>query len=338
MLGASPHATEGQLVAVSQMQSASADGSLTTDFSIPTLGHVQQLLAKPMNSNKVQNQAEPSEAGSMLYVMSRPACEPWMPKEAARTAPSSQLKLVGSSTFATYAKALAACKDVASGAVAAAGGQSSVVLRTAGAFSGACAAQPRATAPGGSGLLGLRALMKTLGHENPLLPCQATDLHAAHTSFTASSTATMSIVNSSTNTAQQAQHGSAQQAGVLHTSRLLSMAAVDSPALEGQFQLMPVPRGSLDSLKKIRLPKLVPAAGQVLLEVHAVGVNFRDVLNVLGLYPGNPGAPGADCAGVVIAVGTGVTGLSAGMQPLAHASFCWHCFTTTCITCLTLCV
>ena len=313
MLGTSPYATGGQLVAVSQVQSASADGSLTTDFSIPMLGHVQQLLAKPMSSNKAQNLSEASEAGSMLYVMSRPACEPWVLDEAALTAPNSQLKLVGTSAFATYAKALAAAKDAASGALAEANGHSSVVVRTAGALSGACTAQPLATAADSSHLLGLRALIKTLGHENPLLPCHATDLHAAHTSLVSSSKAAMSIVPSNSSTAQQAQHGSAQQAGILHTSKLLPMAAANSPALEGHFQLMPVPRGSLDCLKKIRLPKLAPAAGQVLLEVHAVGVNFRDVLNVLGMYPGDPGAPGADCAGVVTAVGTGVTGLSAGM-------------------------
>ena len=35
------------------------------------------------------------------------------------------------------------------------------------------------------------------------------------------------------------------------------------------------------------------------LQVKAVGLNFRDVLNVLGMYPGDPGPPGGDCAGVV---------------------------------------
>eukprot|EP00966_Prymnesium_polylepis_P332963 7388437-Prymnesium_polylepis.1 len=34
------------------------------------------------------------------------------------------------------------------------------------------------------------------------------------------------------------------------------------------------------------------------LRVCAVGLNFRDVLNVLGEYPGDPGPPGGDCAGV----------------------------------------
>ena len=48
--------------------------------------------------------------------------------------------------------------------------------------------------------------------------------------------------------------------------------------------------------------------------VKAVGLNFRDVLNVLGMYPGDPGAPGADCAGVVMQVGQAVGQLSPGKQ------------------------
>lgn len=35
----------------------------------------------------------------------------------------------------------------------------------------------------------------------------------------------------------------------------------------------------------------------------AVGLNFRDVLNVLSMYPGDPGDPGGDVAGVVTAAG-----------------------------------
>lgn len=33
---------------------------------------------------------------------------------------------------------------------------------------------------------------------------------------------------------------------------------------------------------------------------QAVGLNFKDVLNVLGMYPGNPGLPGTDYAGTVL--------------------------------------
>jgi NADPH:quinone reductase-like Zn-dependent oxidoreductase len=56
------------------------------------------------------------------------------------------------------------------------------------------------------------------------------------------------------------------------------------------------------------------APGQVLVAVRAVGINFRDVLNVLGMYPGDPGPPGGDCAGVVVAAGPG-SSLSVG-QPV----------------------
>ncbi len=40
--------------------------------------------------------------------------------------------------------------------------------------------------------------------------------------------------------------------------------------------------------------------------MQAIGLNFRDVLNCLGMYPGDPGNPGADCAGIVTAVGSEV--------------------------------
>ena len=42
------------------------------------------------------------------------------------------------------------------------------------------------------------------------------------------------------------------------------------------------------------------------MSVRAIGLNFRDVLNILGMYPGNPGDPGADCSGIISAVGPGV--------------------------------
>ena len=40
--------------------------------------------------------------------------------------------------------------------------------------------------------------------------------------------------------------------------------------------------------------------------MSAVGLNFRDVLNVLGEYPGDPGPPGSDSSGRVVARGADV--------------------------------
>lgn len=73
------------------------------------------------------------------------------------------------------------------------------------------------------------------------------------------------------------------------------------------FQLTASLRGSLSNVIAKPLEDCQPKAGQILLRVSAVGVNFRDVLNVLGMYPGDPGEPGGDVAGIVETVGPGVT-------------------------------
>ena len=62
-------------------------------------------------------------------------------------------------------------------------------------------------------------------------------------------------------------------------------------------------------------PDPVAGPGQIVIDVHAAGVNFPDVLLVQGKYqvkPPLPFSPGVEAAGVVAAVGDGVTGLHAG--------------------------
>ena len=55
-----------------------------------------------------------------------------------------------------------------------------------------------------------------------------------------------------------------------------------------------------------------PARGEVEVEIRAAGVNFRDVLNALGQYPGDAGLLGLDSVGTVSAAGEGVTGFRPG--------------------------
>jgi len=65
--------------------------------------------------------------------------------------------------------------------------------------------------------------------------------------------------------------------------------------------LMPLPRGSLTTLTPLPVPvDTTLGPDKVLMQVRAVGLNFRDVLNVLGMYPGDPGPPGGDCAGILM--------------------------------------
>ncbi|MFJ2611391.1 SDR family NAD(P)-dependent oxidoreductase [Streptomyces sp. NPDC087529] len=73
-------------------------------------------------------------------------------------------------------------------------------------------------------------------------------------------------------------------------------------------------KGSLDGLALLPHPEaLEPLTGrQVRIGIRAAGLNFRDVLNALGMYPGEAGLFGSEAAGVVTEVGPDVTGLAPG--------------------------
>eukprot|EP00964_Phaeocystis_antarctica_P007069 scaffold3832_cov69-Phaeocystis_antarctica.AAC.1 len=66
-------------------------------------------------------------------------------------------------------------------------------------------------------------------------------------------------------------------------------------------------------------PHPPPYPSTPLTQVRAVGLNFRDVINVLGEYPGDPGPPGGDCAGVVLQAGRGSAHLRTGTAVLGFS-------------------
>jgi NADPH:quinone reductase len=73
--------------------------------------------------------------------------------------------------------------------------------------------------------------------------------------------------------------------------------------------------GGPEVLEIAQLPVPEPRAGWVRLRVQAVGLNFADILNVRGEYLTRarvPFIPGMEFAGVVDALGDGVTGLEQG--------------------------
>ncbi len=68
------------------------------------------------------------------------------------------------------------------------------------------------------------------------------------------------------------------------------------------------------------LPEPPPAAGEVVIDVAAAGVNRADLLQRQGHYPPPPGAPdtlGLECSGIVRAVGDGVERWHVGDQVCA---------------------
>ncbi len=86
--------------------------------------------------------------------------------------------------------------------------------------------------------------------------------------------------------------------------------------------------GGPDVLKWEKVEVVAPGTGEVLLDQTAVGLNFIDVYHRTGLYPLEqlPATPGMEGAGVVAAVGVGVTEFKvgervayAGLPPGAYA-------------------
>jgi NADPH2:quinone reductase len=61
------------------------------------------------------------------------------------------------------------------------------------------------------------------------------------------------------------------------------------------------------------IPDPTPGAGDVLVKVEAIGLNYIEIYYRQGLYPSPlPFTPGSECAGTVVALGTGVSGLAKG--------------------------
>ncbi|MEU7305732.1 SDR family NAD(P)-dependent oxidoreductase [Streptomyces sp. NPDC007206] len=111
--------------------------------------------------------------------------------------------------------------------------------------------------------------------------------------------------------------------GTVHTPRLARTD--DSTALRPPhgttapaWRLDMVRKGTLDGLELVPAPDAERPLneGEIRIAVRAAGVNFRDVLNALGMYPGPARDFGLEGAGVVTETGPGVTGLRAGDRVL----------------------
>ncbi|BDX34821.1 putative polyketide synthase [Mycobacterium antarcticum] len=104
--------------------------------------------------------------------------------------------------------------------------------------------------------------------------------------------------------------------GKLLASRMLPWARSGHLTVPraGDYVLAPTERGAIDNLRLTEADVPPPGEGYVQVRVEAAGLNFRDVLNVLGLYPGDPGPIGGDFAGVVTQVGDETSGLEVGQR------------------------
>ena len=86
--------------------------------------------------------------------------------------------------------------------------------------------------------------------------------------------------------------------------------------------------GNVDNLLLRAGSRLAPRPGEVEIRVNSAGLNFRDVMNAAGVYPGGPIPFGAECAGTVAAVGEGVMDFQPGDEVIALASGSLGAFVT----------
>ncbi|MET7718884.1 SDR family NAD(P)-dependent oxidoreductase, partial [Streptomyces sp. NPDC005407] len=108
----------------------------------------------------------------------------------------------------------------------------------------------------------------------------------------------------------------AVRAGTAYVPRLSSNVQRDELPVPGEagdgWRLDITAKGTLDQLALVPIDQLPLEPGEVRIAVRAAGVNFRDVLNALGMYPGDAGAFGLEGAGVITEIGAGVHGLAPG--------------------------
>ena len=110
-----------------------------------------------------------------------------------------------------------------------------------------------------------------------------------------------------------------------HVRRLRQFQPASAPPAAGRppaYALQIGHAGRLDSLQFVGRARSSPAAGEVEIEVAAAGLNFRDVMKALGIYPLGPDEPvifGDEFSGRIIGVGRGVRTLRAGDRVMGFA-------------------
>jgi putative PIG3 family NAD(P)H quinone oxidoreductase len=113
---------------------------------------------------------------------------------------------------------------------------------------------------------------------------------------------------------------------------IISTAQVYEMTLPQTMTLIEITEpGGPEVLQPRQVPMPVAGAGEILIRVHAAGVNRPDALQRAGLYPMKPGMnpdPGLEVAGEVVATGAGVSEFAVGDRVCAltngggYAQYC----------------
>jgi epothilone polyketide synthase D len=167
--------------------------------------------------------------------------------------------------------------------------------------------------PSNIGAATLLGLARTVAREKPELDCTLLDLDFR----TLEPTATLVECLAGELAGGAEEREVAWRAGRRYVPRLTRAGEIlEVPASEN-YRLQVAVGGSLDGLSLRPAERRAPSSGEVEIEVLGSGLNFRDVLGALGMYPGELGPLGSECAGIVTRLGRGVRELTAGELVMA---------------------
>ena len=190
---------------------------------------------------------------------------------------------------------------------------------------GAQPAEAQAVSPGHGALLGLARVAM---NEHPDLRCRVIDLGPEKSGAEAESLAAELRAGSDSLEEEVALRGARRL--VPRLSRFSPPPKCES-GTDTPFRLEVTKPGAFDQVEFRAVPRRAPEAGEVEVEVCAAGLNFRDVMKVLGIYPIEEPVDellGDECAGRVVAVGEGVTHLRAGDGVIVISPGCFSKFVT----------
>ena len=112
-----------------------------------------------------------------------------------------------------------------------------------------------------------------------------------------------------------------------HQQRYVARLTPKDNTLNNPFRLQLSAYGTLDHLTLVPMQRKSPQQGEIEIAVAASGVNFRDVLNALGIlteylqamgFTDSTEVPfGGECVGTVVAIGKGVTNFQVGDEVIA---------------------
>lgn len=162
-------------------------------------------------------------------------------------------------------------------------------------------------------------LMRVVANEHPNFTCRGIDLPPA--ASTADATLLWNELQQRDAEREVAFRGEARYVRRINRGLESREQILDSSV---PLRLESRERGLLDALRLVPFALPPCGAGEVAIEVRAAGMNFRDVLKALALYPAETADArifGDEVAGIVKAVGSGVTHVKPGDRVFGLAVF-----------------